>query len=59
MPWLFVYFGACSFFWVVSEDESEFEEPVENVFEEQYSYPTEETSGKMIITLDNNTIFAC
>ena len=59
MPWLFVYFGACSFFWVVPGDDSEFEEPVENVFEEQSYYPTEETSGKMIITLDNTTIFAC
>ena len=49
----------CLFFlWVVPGDESEFEEPVENVFEEQSYYPTEETSGKMIITLDNTTIFA-
>ena len=59
MPWLFVYFGACSVLWEIPGDESEFEEPVENVFEEQSYYPTEETSGKMIITLDNTTIFAC
>jgi hypothetical protein len=50
----------CLFFlWVVPGDESEFEEPVENVFEEQSYYPTEETSGKMIITRDITTIFAC
>jgi hypothetical protein len=46
-----------SFLWVVPGDESEFEDPVEN--EEPSYYPTEETSSKMIITLDITTIFAC
>lgn len=44
--------------WVESGGPTEFEEPVENVYEEQSFYPTEEISGKMIISLDITTIFA-
>jgi hypothetical protein len=48
-----------SFLWVVPGDETEVEDPVENVYEEPSYYPTEDISGKMIITLDITTIFAC
>ena len=34
--------------WVVPGDDSEFEDPVESVYEEQSYHPTEEPSGKMI-----------
>ena len=45
--------------WVESGDATEFEEPVENIYEEQSYHPTEESSGKMTITLDIDTIFTC
>jgi hypothetical protein len=59
MSWLFVYWILVSFLWVVPGDESKFEDPVENVYEEQSFDPTEAISGKMIIILDITTIFAC
>ena len=49
----------CFFFWVAPGDEYEYEEPVEFVHEEQSYDPSEEPSGKMIITLDIITIFTC
>jgi hypothetical protein len=55
--WLFI--GCCFLLWVAPGDESEYEEPVEFVHEEQSYNPSEESSGKMIITLDTITIFTC
>ena len=49
------------FLWVVQGDEfeSEVEAPVENSYEEQVTDPTEDITGKMIITPDITSIFAC
>ena len=46
---VFCLLDACFFFGVYPRDATEFEEPVENVFEEQSYFPTEEIPGKMII----------
>ena len=47
------------FLWVVPGDDFESEDPVEYVHEEQAFDTTENIAGKMIITLDITSIFAC
>ena len=55
--WLFI---VCLYFlWVAPGDEFECEDPVEYVHKEQVPDTTEDISGKMIITPDITSIFAC
>ena len=55
--WLFIWMLVL--LWVVPGDQFESEDPVEYVHEEQGFDTTEDVSGKMIITPDITTIFAC
>ena len=45
--------------WVVPGDDFEAEHPVEYIHEEQVFDTTKDISGKMIITPDITSIFAC
>ena len=47
------------FLWVVPGDDFESEDPVEYVHEEQAFDNPEKFAGKMTITLDITSIFAC
>ena len=58
-PWLIVVPLLVFLLWVEPGDEFGNEEPVEYIYEEQAFDNSENFAGKMIITPDITSIFAC